>query len=121
MCPAGQVAPATIHEDGYGAERGSSDRFVSVQFRYAFLTNKRVSPYVLAGGGRGVSQSNQSDLFPNSKHYDTAVFYYGGGARIPMRRQLDAFVDWRLVWSTEARSDYLTVRGPLRVGFALRF
>ena len=111
----------TIFEDGYGAERGGRDRFISLQFRYAFLPNRRISPYVLVGAGRGVSRSNQSDLFPDRRDYDTAVFYYGGGARIPIRRQLDAFVDWRVIWSTEARSDYLAVRGPLRAGLAWRF
>jgi hypothetical protein len=49
------------------------------------------------------------------------VVYYGGGARIPLGTQVDAFVDGRFMMQVEGRSDYFGVRFPVRGGVAWRF
>lgn len=39
-------------DDGYGFERGGTETIVSGALRYAFLADRRVSPYVIGGFGR---------------------------------------------------------------------
>jgi len=109
------------YEDGYSAERGGTEQFVSGQVRYAFLTRWRVHPYVVGGIGRGTSRPNVNSFFPDKKVRNIHVIYYGGGVRIPVGANFDAFVDTRLIMSGEAVSDYFGVRMPLRAGFAWRF
>jgi len=48
------------------------------------------------------------------------VIYYGGGARIPIHRRLDAFADWRLIITGDDAAE-MAVLGPLRSGIAFRF
>jgi hypothetical protein len=110
-----------FYEDGYAAERGGTDQFVSVEFRYAFYPHGRVAPYAVVGTGRGTSQPNTSELFPNSEARDIQVLYYGGGVRIPTLQRLDIFVDARIIMAVEGKSDYFAVRLPVRVGAAWRF
>jgi hypothetical protein len=108
-------------EDGYGFERGGTEQFVSGEVRYAFLTRKRVSPYVIGGMGRGISRPNVNEFFPDENDRGIHVLYYGGGVRFPVRPRLDAFIDMRLIMAVEARSDYFAVRMPVRAGIAWRF
>lgn len=110
-----------VYEDGASTERGSTERFVSGEFRYTFLPGRRISPFVLGGIGGGRSTANVSAAFPDTRRRDIAVFYYGGGGRIPVRPWLDAVVDARFIWAAEATSDYLAVRLPVRAGVAFRF
>jgi hypothetical protein len=107
--------------DGYGFERGGTEKFVSVEFRYAFFPSKRVSPYVLGGGGGGISRPNVNEFFPDRNDREIQVFYYGAGVRIPVQPWLDAFADGRFVMALEAKSDYFGVRYPIRAGVAWRF
>jgi hypothetical protein len=109
------------YEDGYAFERGGTERFVSVEVRYAFLLSRRVSPYVLGGGGGGISRPNVNEFFPDRNDREIQVFYYGAGVRIPIRPWLDVFGDGRFVMALEARSDYFGVRYPIRAGVAWRF
>jgi hypothetical protein len=111
----------SLYDDGYSAERGSTDQFVSAGVRYAFLTRRRLSPYVLGGIGRGTSKPNVNEFFPDRKVREIYSLYYGGGVRIPIGPRFDALVDARLTMSTEAVSDYFGVRMPVRVGIAWRF
>jgi hypothetical protein len=115
--------PSTIHryENGYSAERGGTEQFVSAEVRYAFLPHTRVSPYVVGGTGRGISRLNVNEFFPHPTRRHIQVLYYGGGVRIPVRSRLDAFVDTRFVVSSEAKSDYFGVTLPIRAGVAFRF
>ena len=110
-----------FYPDGYASERGGTEQFVSGEVRYAFLPNKRLTPYVLGGMGGGISRPNVNEFFPDKRERNIQVIYYGGGARIPAGSRLDAFVDLRLIMSTEARSDYFAVHMPLRAGIACRF
>ena len=106
--------------DGYASERGGEVEFVSVELRYAFFANKRVSPYGVIGTGGGVERPNVNEFFPYGVNRSIFVLYYGGGARIPLHRRLDAFTDWRLIVTADDGSE-MAVLGPLRVGIAFRF
>ena len=109
------------YENGYSAERGGTERFVSAELRYAFLPDKRVSPYVLGGIGRGLSRPNVNELFPDAHERGIQVAYYGGGVRIPVGSRLDAFVDTRFLMASGAEADYLGIYFPIRAGVAWRF
>ena len=110
-----------LYEDGYSAERGATEQFVSGEVRYAFLPTRRVSPYVVGGTGRGLSRPNVSERFPDRRQRHTQVLYYGGGVRMPIGPRFDAFVDARIIMAVEARSDYFAVHLPVRAGAAWRF
>jgi hypothetical protein len=109
------------YPDGYSLERGGTETFVSGELRYAFLVDRRVSPYVLGGTGRGRSKPNVNDMFPTPNERTIQVVYYGGGVRIPLGTEVDAFVDGRFMMQVEGRSDYFGVRFPVRGGVAWRF
>jgi hypothetical protein len=108
------------YPDGYASERGGLVEFVSAEVRYAFFANKRVSPYAVVGGGRGVERPNVNALFPYGVDRSIVAIFYGGGARIPIHRRLDAFADWRLIITGDDASE-MAVLGPLRAGIAFRF
>lgn len=110
-----------LYEDGYSAERGGTEQFVTGGVRYAFLTRRRVAPYVLGGIGCGISRPNVNEFFPDRKERNIHVLYYGGGVRIPVGPRFDAFVDARFIMSAEAATDYFGVRMPVRGGVAWRF
>ena len=107
--------------DGYAFERGGTETFVSGELRYAFLADRRVSPYVVAGMGRGRSRPSVNEFFPEPNEKNIAAVYYGGGVRIPVAPRVDTFVDGRIIMTLEGRSDYFRVRFPVRGGLALRF
>ena len=88
--------------------------------RYAFFVNRRVSPYAVAGAGLGVERPNVNELFPYGIDRTIVAIYYGGGARIPIHRRLDAFADWRLIVTADDAAE-MAVLGPLRAGIAFRF
>jgi hypothetical protein len=109
-----------FYPDGYASERGGLVEFVSAEVRYAFFANKRISPYVVGGAGGGVERPNVNELFPHGIDRTIFVIYYGGGARIPIHRRLDAFADWRLIITGDDAAE-MAVLGPLRAGIAFRF
>ena len=109
-----------FYPDGYSSTRGGRVEFVSAEVRYAFFAHKRVSPYVVGGGGRGMERPNVNEFFPYGVDRSIVVIYYGGGARIPVHRRLDAFADWRLIITGDDASE-MAVLGPLRAGLAFRF
>lgn len=108
-------------DDGYAFERGGTEQFVSGELRYAFFADRRVSPYVLGGAGRGVSRPSVNEFFPDRNDRKIHVFYYGAGVRTPVRPWLDAFADMRFIMALEAKTDYFGVRYPVRAGLAWRF
>jgi hypothetical protein len=110
-----------LYEDGYSAERGGTEQFVSGGVRYAFFARKRFAPYLVGGIGRGTSRPNVNDTFPDRKVRNIHVLFYGGGVRIPIGQRFDALVDARLMMAAEAKSDYFGVRMPVRAGIAWRF
>ena len=109
-----------FYHDGYASERGGRVEFVSAELRYAFFANTRVSPYAVAGTGRGVERPNVNEFFPHGVDRTIQVIYYGAGARIPIHRRLDAFADWRLIITGDDAAE-MAVLGPLRAGLAFRF
>jgi hypothetical protein len=108
-------------DDGYAFERGGTETFVSAELRYAFLVDRRVSPYVVGGAGRGRSRPSVNEYFPEPNDRNIQVIYYGGGVRIPVAPRIDVFTDVRFIMAVEARSDYFGVRFPVRGGIAWRF
>lgn len=108
-------------DDGYGFERGGWEMFVSGELRYAFLADRRVSPYVVGGAGRGISRPSVNEFFPRPNERNIHVIYYGAGARVPLGPQFDAFADARFIMALEAKSDYFGVRFPVRGGITWRF
>jgi hypothetical protein len=108
------------YPDGYGSERGGLVEFVSGELRYAFLANRPVSPYVVVGAGGGIERPNVNEFFPHGIDRQIVVIYYGGGARIPIHRRLDAFAVWRLIITGDDAAE-MAVLGPLRAGIAFRF
>ncbi len=109
-----------FYPDGYASERGGLVEFVSAELRYAFFANRRVSPYAVAGTGRGVERPNVNEMFPYGVDRRIAVVYFGAGVRVPVHRRLDAFADWRLIISGDDAAE-MAVLGPLRAGLAFRF
>lgn len=108
-------------DDGYAFERGGTEMFVSGEVRYAFLADKRFSPYVVGGAGRGISRPTVNEFFPDANERNIQVIYHGGGVRMPLGPRIDAFVDARFIMALEAVSDYFGVRIPVRGGIAWRF
>ncbi len=108
------------YSDGYASERGGLVEFVSGELRYAFFANKRVSPYAVVGVGGGVERPNVNELFPYGVDRNMVAIYYGAGARIPIHRRFDTFVDWRLIVMGDDAAE-MAVLGPLRAGLAFRF
>ena len=109
-----------FYPDGYSSTRGGRIEFVSGEVRFAFFANKRVSPYVVGGWGRGMERPNINEFFPYGVDRKIVAIYYGGGARIPIHRRLDGFADWRLIVTGDDASE-MAVVGPLRAGLAFRF
>jgi hypothetical protein len=109
-----------FYADGYASERGGAVEFVSGELRYAFFASRRVSPYAVFGAGRGVERPNVNEFFPHGIDRTIVVVYYGGGARVPIHRRLDAFADWRLIITGDDAAE-MAVLGPLRAGIAFRF
>jgi hypothetical protein len=104
------------YEHGWSAERRGTVQFLSGELRYAFFSDKRFSPYVLGGFGRGVSRPNVNEYFPNRVERDIKVVYYGAGVRIPVGARIDAIVDARFT-ATDDEGIFM----PLRAGVAWRF
>jgi hypothetical protein len=100
---------------GYASERVE---FVRAEVRFSFFTKWRVSPYAVVGGGGGVERHNK-EFFPHGDKF-VVVICSGGGARIPIHRRLDAFVDWRLIVTMDEDSEMGGLE-PLRAGLAFRF
>ena len=109
-----------FYPDGYATERGGLVEFVSAEVRYAFFAKRRVSPYAVAGAGRGVERPNVNAFFPYGVDRPIVAIYYGAGARIPVHRRLDVFADFRLIVTADDEAE-MAVLGPLRAGIAFRF
>jgi hypothetical protein len=111
----------TFFPDGYAATRGATIRFVTGEFRYVPITYKRLSPYVVAGIGRGVSRPNVNQFFPVPVTHDVMLAFPGFGARVRLAEHLDAFADLRLMFVSRPGEPDAGVLGPLRGGLAWRF
>jgi hypothetical protein len=111
----------TFFDDGYAATRGATTRFISGEFRYVPVTYKRLSPYVIAGIGRGVSHPNVNELFPDRVTHTVTLVFPGFGARVRMNAHLSAFADLRVMFQSREGEPDAGMFGPVRGGVAWRF
>jgi hypothetical protein len=111
----------TFFTDGYAASRGADTRFVSGEFRYVPVTYKRLSPYVIAGIGRGVSRPNVNAFFPDRVTHTVTLVFPGFGARVGLTEHLSAFADLRIMFQSRSGEPDAGMFGPIRGGLAWRF
>jgi hypothetical protein len=111
----------THFEDGYSAARGATTRFVSGEFRYVPVTYKRISPYVIAGVGRGVSRPNVNEFFPDRVTHTVTLVFPGFGSSVRLTEHLSAFADLRVMFQSRVGEPDAGVFGPVRGGLAWRF
>lgn len=111
----------TYFQDGYAASRGATTLFVSAEFRYVPIIVKRVSPYVIAGAGVGVSRPNVNRFFPNHVRHTVMLRFPGAGASVRLTEHLSAFADVRLMIQTRRGEPDAGIFMPVRGGLAWRF
>jgi hypothetical protein len=107
------------YEHGYGATRGGTVKFLSAEVRLSPFPFARLSPYALAGLGRGTSRPNVNELFSDPVTNEATLLFLGGGVRVPLAGRLSAFVDARFVLQGERDTVGATL--PIRGGLAWRF
>ena len=110
----------TRYPGGYSISRGGTLTFVSAEVRFAPLPEARVSPFAMAGVGRGISRPTVNAEFPEPVKNDLQVFYVGGGARLPLRRGVSLLADARAMLALEGYDSVLGV-WSVRGGVAWRF
>lgn len=106
--------------DGFSVTRGGTLTLVSGEVRASLFPPNRVSPYVLAGIGAGVSRPTVNDLFPDPVENDLRAGYFGGGVRVPIRNELSVFGEARAMLAVEGGDGIMGVL-PLRAGVSWRF
>ena len=111
----------TFFDNGYSATRGATTRFVSGEFRYVPVTFKGISPYVIAGIGRGVSRPNVNQYFPDRITHTVTLQYPGFGVGVRMTGHLSAFADLRFMFQSRSGEPDAGGFGPVRGGLAWRF
>ena len=83
---------------------------------------ERLSPFVVAGRGAGISPPNVNHLFPGRVTHVVDVFYAGGGMRVPLGPRFDVFVDARfLILAGRRNVDVLGAMLPIRADVTWRF
>ena len=100
--------------------RGGTVTAVSGEVRVALFPPDRITPYVLAGFGRGESRPTVNEHFPEAVRNDVAFLLFGAGVQVPVRNHLSVFGDFRMLAGPEGY-DSMIVMYPVRVGMALRF
>ncbi len=111
----------TFFDAGYSASRGATTRFISGEFRYVPVTYKRISPYVIAGVGRGVSRPHVNEFFPNRVTHKVTLQFPGFGVRVLVTEHLSAFADIRFMFQSRRGEPDAGGFGPVRGGLAWRF
>jgi hypothetical protein len=111
----------TRYEFGYAATRGGTTTFISGEVRVSPFTFNRVTPYALAGIGRGRSRPNVNDLFPGGETTAAGMLFAGGGARLALTKHLSAFADMRFVLQVDRSEAGVFLFLPFRAGLAWRF
>lgn len=106
--------------DGYSLTRGGTLTFVSGEARLALFPPERVSPFLLAGAGGGISRPNVNADFPNPVRNNLRVAYVGAGVRVPLGRRLGLIADVRGMLAVEDNDGVLGLL-PVRAGIAWRF
>jgi hypothetical protein len=103
----------------FSATRGGTTTFVSGGVRFLLVRGNRLSPYVLASAGRGISRPNVNDLFPERVSNDATLLFFGGGVTIALSERLSAFADIR--FGIQSERDSIIGLTPVRGGIAWRF
>jgi hypothetical protein len=111
----------THYLHGYGATRGGTTQFISGEVRFSPFIFKRVSPYALAGVGRGTARPNVNEFFPDAVTHQAGLLFAGGGVRVPVAGHLSAFVDTRFVLQVDSSESGVFLFLPVRAGVAWRF
>jgi hypothetical protein len=111
----------TFFEGGYSASRGATTRFISAEFRYVPVTWKRLSPYVIAGVGRGVSRPNVNEFFPDRVTHKVTLQFPGFGVRLRLTDHLSTFADLRFMFQSRRGEPDAGGFGPVRGGLAWQF
>jgi hypothetical protein len=101
------------------ATRGGTATLLSGEMRFSPFTVNRVSPYVLAGVGRGLSRPNVNEMFPGRVTNDAWLMSFGGGVRVDLNRRLSAFADVRS--GILGERDVIILVLPVRAGMTWRF
>ena len=112
----------TRFENGQSVTRHGTVKFISGELRFSPVTFKRVSPFVLAGAGRGTSRPNVNEYFPDPVSNDAMFLIAGAGVRVPVTGHLSVIADLRFVMMGEDSDDGgVFLFGPVRGGLAWRF
>ena len=111
----------TFFDNGYAATRGAATRFISGEFRYIPVTYQRLSPYVIAALGRGVSRPNVNEFFPNRVTHTVTLVGPGFGIRVLVTEHLSAFADVRFLFQSRHGEPDDGGFAPVRGGLAWRF
>ena len=111
----------TFFENGYSASRGGTVTSISGEFRYVPITYKRISPYVLAGFGLGVSRPNVNKFFPDPVEHNVILQFFGGGGSVRVTEYASAFADFRVILLHRRGEPDAGIFGPIRGGVAWRF
>ena len=102
--------------------RGGKMTAVSGEARVSLFPPHRLTPYVLAGFGRGTSRPTVNEDFPDPVENDARFIFFGGGVHVPLWNRLSAFADARLLVGAEgSQADGLLAMLPVRFGMAWRF
>jgi hypothetical protein len=101
------------------ATRGGTVTFISGEIRLLPVTIGRVSPYVLASAGGGLSRPNVNTLFRDDVTNGSWLLFGGGGVRVAATERLGAFADMR--FGIQGELDTIRLLLPVRGGVAWRF
>lgn len=105
---------------GFSVTRGGTMTFGSGELRVSLFPRDRVSPFVLVGGGWGVSRPTTNSRFPDVISNDLGVIFVGGGIRVPVGRHFSVLAEARAALALEA-SDSAIGLVPIRAGVIWRF
>lgn len=100
--------------------RGGTLTAVSGTIRVSLFPDGRVTPYVLAGIGNGVSKPNVNEHFPTPVTNRAVFGIAGAGLAMPVGDHLSVFGDARMMVGAEGREGMIAV-APVRIGVNWRF
>ena len=106
--------------DGYSVTRGGTLTFVSGEARLSLFPPGRVSPFLVAGAGGGISRPNVNADFPDEIRNNLRVVYAGGGVRLPIGRAVSLTAEARGMLAVEDNDGVLGIL-PVRAGLSWRF
>jgi hypothetical protein len=111
--------PSQVRRYADPARRGGTVTSISAEVRYRMPLGERLSPFIMAGRGGGISHPSVNDIFPDRVTNTVELVYAGGGIRVPLRPRLDVLVDARCLILVEG--DIPIWRLPIRGGVTWRF